>query len=886
MGNLAAAFLFLMLSVNCHGQISDASAKDSLTNRMIEQIIRFPQEKVYLHIDRPVYIAGETIWYRAHVANALLHSPVTSQYVYTELINPLDSVVERVKVRADSGAFNGYINLDQALPEGDYTLCAWTENMLNPGADYHFRKPIRIEGPLSATVSTAVSFRSEKGDRITAEVVFSDIKSNKKIFPDKLRMRINGQTLTDVKTDEDTISRFSFRLPEESDLRMLYVETAKSREYIPVPLPSDDYEVYFFPEGGNIPAGTDSRITFKALNRQGMAEDVTGKIIDSYGNEHARIETVHDGMGLFVLNADEETDYYAVCTNNRGLEKQFELPAARKGIYSLSTEFSGDSLLVSVIKSSDILQQKNLFLVLHTRGILHYAEPWDSNYTTVSFDTRRFPSGVLQAILFDDNMIPLSERLVFCLNSDQAQVSLKTDRDTYQKRQMVNASVHVSGPDGLPRKGSFSVSVTDDNDIKPDSSVTILTTLLLTSELRGHINNPGFYFQENNPLAATAIELLMMTNGWRRYDIPAVLTGRYQEMRYPLKHGMEITGSVRSLILGKPVAKAEVTAFSWDSGYFDETVTDSTGRFAFGGIEFPDSTEFVIQALNKAGRPAVDLILAGEFYPGVTALPARSPEVIEETVNEAQMSRYITRADTKYTMENGMRTIYIDEVIIKAKAPEKKNYSFSYYMPQINMPSINILDYEQIEEIHPAFLSEIIDHIPFTRVEGGKVIIDRMSLSLNGPISAVLVIDDMIIHDYDINMIDPYSVERIAILKGSQTTLLGGAGAGGAVVITTRKGANAYKPVPKFNIQTITPLGFQKPAEFYSPRYETQEQREIGPPDLRTTIYWNPDITPSARGDAAFDFYTADTPSDYSVIIEGITSDGLIIHSKSRISRR
>jgi len=289
-------------------------------------------------------------------------------------------------------------------------------------------------------------------------------------------------------------------------------------------------------------------------------------------------------------------------------------------------------------------------------------------------------------------------------------------------------------------------------------------------------------------------------------------------------------------------------------------VTDSTGRFAFRGIEFPDSTEFVIQALNKAGRPAVDLILERDLFPGVTALPVSPPEVIEETGNEAQMSRYITRADTKYTMENGMRTVYIEEVIINAKAPEKKKYSFSYYMPQINMPSVNMLDYEQIEEIHPIFLSEIINHIPFTRVENGIVIIDRMRFNLNSQLTAVLVLDDMIIYDYDIDMIDPYSVERIAILKGSQASILGGAGAGGAVVITTKKGANAYKPMPKFNIKTIIPLGFQKPAEFYSPRYETQEQREIGPPDLRTTIYWNPNVTLSAGGEAAFGFYTADTP--------------------------
>ena len=249
-----------------------------------------------------------------------------------------------------------------------------------------------------------------------------------------------------------------------------------------------------------------------------------------------------------------------------------------------------------------------------------------------------------------------------------------------------------------------------------------------------------------------------------------------------------------------------------------------------------------------------------------------------------QLTKYITKADTKYTSENGLRTIYIDEVVIKAKAPEKKDYSFSYYMPKVNQSSINIIDYEQIEDYHPILLSEIIYHIPFVRVEGGKVVIDRISLGMNGTLYAVLIVDDMIIHDYDMDSYDPYSIERIAVLKGSQAAILGGDGAGGAIVITTRKGYIAKDKTPNYNIKAVTPLGYQKPAEFYSPRYETEEQRESGPRDLRTTIYWNPNVIISPSGEAGFDFYSADSSTSYTVLIEGITSDGMIIQSMNSIS--
>ncbi|MFZ2286240.1 MAG: TonB-dependent receptor plug domain-containing protein [Bacteroidales bacterium] len=886
MCNLASPFVFLLLSVSCHGQVSEASVKDSLSKRMIEQIILFPQEKIHLQTDRQVYVAGETIWFRAHLANAVLHTPLVNQYVYAELINPLDSVVKRVRVRATDNAYSGYLELDQALPEGYYTLCAYTENMLNPGADYFFRKRIRVAGPLSATVNTKVSYRFEKGDRITAEVEFRDIKTGRRVVPQNLGTRINRQSITEVRPDDDTVSRFGFRLPIDSDLRVLSVSTSKSNVFFGVPYPYGDYDVNFFPEGGNLPAGTACAIAFKALSSGGVPEKITGEILDSAGNLYALLETAHDGMGKFYLSAEEGAKYYAVCKNDDGLEKRFELPPALRGVSSLSAKNVGDTLFLSVLNSADIGRRPGLFLIIHTRGIVHYAERWDSSYSTVSFERRDFPSGILQAILLDAEMNPLSERLVFCNGHDQAKTEFATDRHNYEKRQPVNAQVLIKGPDGLPHGGTFSVSVTDDNDIKQDTTFNILTTLLLTSDLMGFINNPAWYFDENNRMAASGLDLLMMTNGWRRYNIPEVAEGKFSKPVFPSRQGMEISGRVRTLVLGKPVEKAAVVAFSWESGYIEETFTDSLGRFAFRGIEFADSTRFVIQALNKAGNPGVELLIDNDLSARVETLPLPAMSGIEDAGDSEQISKYVTRADTKYTMENGMRTIDIEEVVITAKAPEKKDYGFSYYMPKVSQAPNNVIDYRQIEEMHPALTSELIYHIPFTRVEGGKVVIERMSYGLNGTLYAVLIIDDMIIHEYDIDEIDPYSIERIAVLKGNQAAMLGGDGAGGAIVITTRKGTDAYKEPPKFNIRSVTPLGFQKPAEFYSPRYDTQESRESGPPDLRSTIYWNPNVTVPADGEAALDFYTADASTDYTVLIEGITHDGLIIYSRNRISRR
>jgi hypothetical protein len=887
-------YVLLLLSDYSWSQIDVASMKDSVISKIIEQILLFPQEKLYLQVDKPFYLSGEKVWFRAWLVDAVLHKSVLNQYVYVELINPLDSVVSRVKIRQSQGVLSGFIPLNESLPEGDYTLCAYTESMLNLGADYFFKKNIRIGSPVSATEQPDVKFKYDTGDKLTAEVSFKDVRTQRKITPDGLKIRINKQPVREVKAKvkNDTVAYFKFVLPEKSIHRVFYVENKKCGKFISIPYPQDDYDVSFFPEGGYLLEGVSCAVAFKALNSSGLPVKVTGSIVDSLGNEYAQLETAHDGMGVFSLVSKEGINYYAVCKNEQGKEKQFILPAAKKGMYSLKTETNQNKLYVSVLQSYDVKEQGELFLLLHTRGIVHYASTWDNNYNSISFDSKKFPSGVMQIILFDGNMNPLSERLVFGCNNDQAQVEFNTDLQNYKPRQLVNSKVKITNNKGMPQEGTFSLSITDDNDTKPDSAANILTTLLLTSELKGYINNPGFYFQENNQEAQHALDLLMMTNGWRRYNIPKVVNGKFKNPEFPVKHGMEITGKVRTLLMGKPVVKGQVAILSWEAGFYEETETDGDGRFIFNDFEYPDSSIFIVQALNKKGSKEVELFVDANTFPHVSRVPLLIQTEIEKRKEEEQLSKYIEKADTKYTIENGMRTIYIDDVIIRGKAPEKKEYRYSFYMPGVGSSS-TILTEEQLEFSQFISVSDILNYIPFistVEVDGQKkVLIERMKYRIDRetPNYAALILDDMIIFDYDIdNVVDPSNIERIAVLKGSQATILGGDGAGGAVVITTKKGFSAKNKSPIYNIKKVTPLGFQKPAEFYSPRYETSQQRNNGQPDLRTTIYWNPNVKILSLGEAIFDFYTADASTTYTVVIEGVTSDGIIIHSIRKISRK
>ena len=264
--------------------ISFEAVQDSIFN----QLVLFPQEKIHLHTDRTMYVPGEKIWFKSYVVDATTHlSPTYSQYVYVELISSSDSLVHRVMVSDDgNGMFYGHIFLSELIPEGDYTLRAYTHYMENQGDDYFFSKNIRIDNLKSAAKKTGRSPRS-------------------------------------------------------------------------------NYDVSFFPEGGNLVEGVHNRVAFKALNQQGFSEFITGELVDKEGDRLGEVTTVFAGMGSFFFIPEAGKEYYLICKNSSGQEKRFKLPAAQK-TFMLGTSYRNKRHFIQVKKSPD-LPDRPLFLLVHCK---------------------------------------------------------------------------------------------------------------------------------------------------------------------------------------------------------------------------------------------------------------------------------------------------------------------------------------------------------------------------------------------------------------------------------------------------------------------------------------------------------------------------------------
>ncbi|MDR1524070.1 MAG: TonB-dependent receptor plug domain-containing protein [Tannerella sp.] len=867
------AFLFCVSGLKAQNT-DNPLLTDTVTGYFVEQISRYPQEKIYLHTDKPHYISGEKIWFRAHKVDALLHNQInTSRYVYAELIDPLDSVVCRVKMHPDSLAlFHGYIPLDEGLPEGNYTLRAYTRYMENQGEDYFYRKTLPVFDPLSLRFDahTAFSFDDKK---IKASFRFVDKQSGHSFEPENITVRLNRNAEKKLSFDDDTTTTVTFGISEKASpgvitLNFLY-DGKKYTKYIRMPSPEDNFDVLFLPEGGYLLAGASNSVAFKAIKSDGLSEDVTCTIMDSEGEITRTVQSLHLGMGVFDLYPEPGKKYKVECTNGKNITKRFELPYAVTGHCGLKVKRIRNKVYVSVNRASDYKPSSELYLLVHIRGGVLYNEKWDPEKEYLVFEDSFFLSGVSQVVLYNADKQVISERMIFNYSDNEmARLEFLTDRENYAAKQHIVSTVKIADVNNAPLSGNFSVSVTDDKDITPDSCSNIISAFLLTSELKGHIENPCYYLKQDSREAAYALDLLMMTQGWRRYAVPEIIRGELSAPKIPVENGQVITGKSDGMFTSVKGGSVSVLAMKDSEINTHVMETDQQGRFELKNIDYPDSTRFIIQAVTKKGGKLVFLeVDEPQPFPEAKGVIS-SRELFPENLPD----NYIAKADEKYLSENGMRIVNLAEVEVTAKRKAPTNSA--YYSA---VTSSRVITAADIEKAHYTDIKILLMQIPGLMITG-----DNISVRGGGP--PLVVIDDFPDESFDILSMEVSDISDIFLIKdASAGVMFGPKASSGALIITTKHGF-VQKRAKSRNISNfITPLGFQAPLEFYSPTYDASQRHTMT--DLRTTIYWKPNVRVPETGEVSLDFYSADAETTYSVVIEGVSDQGHLIYRKAKIQR-
>lgn len=774
---------------------------DSVSLRFLEQLSLFPQEKIYVHTDKPNYMVGDTIWLRAHLVDAATHIPSpVSRYVYVELANSSDSVFSRIKIRVNDSIYRGYIPLDYLIPQGYYTLRAYTGFMKNLPEDYLFKSTLSIINPVS-------------GSRESEE-------------PEK------GKKKGKEKEKEE-------KLPQEAE----------------------PFDVKFFPEGGYLPAGIPWRVAFKAIGKDGWHEEIHGAIKDKDNGEVvATLPATYLGMGFVTFVPEAGRQYVAECTNSQNRFLEFELPQVTPQAQVITTTWRKNMLMIAL--SQPVTTP--LRLVAQSRGIVFYSELWQPKQKILTFNARELPAGVIQILLLDEKGHPLSERLVFNKYFEEISMNFTTDKPSYGIREAVKAEVTLTDSEGKPLEGDFSVSVTDDTSVNTHNCSSILSYLLLASELKGTIEFPEAYFDVSRKEADRELDVLMMTQGWRRYNIPNLLKGQYERPSIFLERCQEISGKVLNEFNSKPRANAPISILALEHLFSDETISDSTGVFRFTHFEFPDSTNFIVKGVNKRGG-AYNVMLEldqEKFYPFGKQLS------IEDLYNKRSV---IEEYDIDTLDNSGIQTIRLDEVVIKAKPKEKQGKSMYH--------SINgsVYDTEKLMYPRPNTMADMLSRLPGILARGN-------SITLRGNTPLILV--DDVEMEYELVMdMQPDDIAEIELMKDASAAIFGSRGAGGAILITTKTGDGNFKIPRKLNVTSIRPLGYQIPVEFYSPKYSPTQGSLPTNQDNRNTLYWSPCIKLSDTGKGQFEFCTADKRTSYTVIMQGVTHDGKIIFKKEQINK-
>lgn len=844
-----------------------------------------PQEKVHLHTDKPSYVSGEKIWMRAYVADASTHTPFSlSRYVYVELVNPANMVVKRTILRNEDNVCHGNLPLPENLPEGSYTLRAYTHFMCNVDEGYFCRQPVLVVNPQSKDIGVTLSATYPEPDVIDVRLSFAFENPNSGFDPKKVELRFNDRPVLPVRDGGDNSVTFTLCPEKDETDRMIYMNYDGYRRYFSVPYPDYVYDVTFYPEGGYLAPGSNCRMAFKALKPDGAPETVTGNVIYDEGRTVTSFSTFHDGMGWIDFMPEAGRTYRAECENAQGAARTFDLHAADPSAYPLRIDRDGKYLCVSVGNARTWPRGEPLYLLVHLRGEVLYADSWANPAKHKIFSLADFPSGVVQVLLLDNGYNVLSERLVFSDADDQASATAAADKPAYNTREKVKLDIRLADVKGLAPNSSLSVSVTDDADVSQRGATSIKAAMLLDSDLRGYIRNPDYYFEERDATRTAALELLMLTHGWRRYDMGRVMKGDFTEAELPLEVGQEISGTVTAPGRKKAISDAEVSVVSPQRNFFHQVRTDSTGRFYLRNFEFPDSTQYVVQALNVKGMPRVELSIDERSYPEVL-------ESIPPVGTETGITRdYIAKSDRMYLMENGVRLINLDKIQVTGKRQDRTEVTGIY-----SHLATNSFKPEDIAEIDATCLHELFRRVPGVQVrmvKGEHAMEEKIFIRTTTVVgtesdgAALLFVDGVeMSENFELHDIQMADVARVDVFRNSGSTMMfGSKGRHGVVSITTKRGDFGSRPAEdRFNIERVVPPSFQEPVEFYAPKYDTPARRASTEPDLRTTIHWEPDVTVGDTGQVSIEFYTSDTPGTYTVVIEGMTDDGRTVTGRGRV---
>ena len=653
-----------------------------------------------------------------------------------------------------------------------------------------------------------------------------------------------------------------------------------------IPQNLGEIDVQFFPEGGHLVSGLPARVAFKAINNTGHSIDVNGELFYRSGKIINAIESEHDGMGAFNLVPQFGEDYFV---RIEGSEQVFSLPEVEQKGYSLYAfpEAEG-KIKLRITTNKEMAKSEKHFLVIHSNGELLYSFELNlsDKLAIAMIPTDVIPEGIAHITLFDDSANPLLERLVFIKKPLDNELSVSTNKQEYTLREKVGLKIKAIDSLGNPQSGIFSLSVIDLGqalDYAPEQS--IYSELLLTSDLKGYIDNPMYYFSSKNENALPHLDLVMLTHGWSRFSWEDLKKDVLPSLDYFVEQGLTVSGTLYKFGSDKTISGGEVTFINNQATppIIASATTSDKGKFIFEeAVVYDDETIFFRGQLNKKKdnvRFEIDSIKYN--WPSFSQSILLKGDKIDPTSNLSFLAMNERRnlIEKAYGLDTGVTVL--DPFVVDASREETKKQALLKTAYGKGEDAYSFIE-SQSASSHTNVFSALIGKMPGVQIVDAfspnptKINI-RQDASMGKLRDPLILLDDGEISMGTASQLDPNSISRVVVFKSlSATGLFGSAAFGGVLAFYTKGADGIVEETKKWNenfLNTTIKGAYNSSRKFYSPKYDVKSDLDIKY-DQRLVLFWKPLIELDEHGEATIEFWNSDEETSILIDLQGLMSDG------------
>jgi hypothetical protein len=849
-------FLYILLLMLTASSLYAQSEETTRILSYLQKAMNFnkvvPQEKVYLHFDNMGYFENETLWFKAYVTRTYDGRPTDlSKVLYVELLNPMGDVIKTRKYPIDSlGVSHGEMKLDTLLGSGFYEVRAYTRYMTNWGTNAVFSR-----------VFPVFKAPKEEGD-------YSDLNIKSGLYKHR---KPNNRDKTD--------SLYLAAIDNGIDVRNLMTTISAQ----------------FYPEGGDMIVGKKCRVAMMVVDDNGRPYESEGFLMNERGDVLTSIETDSLGRGFFEVVPDAGRLTFQMRNLKKREKKQvqfFTLPPAKQEGCALSVDAVNEQMLAVLQCSDGICGNMLGYVLMHDGNIIRCDTIKAVPLMEIELDRKTLPEGVNQLTVFDSRGAIMAERLFFICPKPDKSDSIQVTTLTQKLKPCGKVELELQ----TKPNANLSFSAMDAHTLTNGKQGNMKTWMLLSSEVKGYIPNIYYYFEADDTKHRKDADLLMLTQGWRRYDWRLMSEKYIFRKAQPIEDQFYLYGQLREYRKHNPVSNVHLYVSLYNQqgqSLLGNATTDAEGNYAFK-MPFMDGewkmNIYTTRDMKRGEKKKTYLVgIDRQFSPTPRYITPTEAEILHPLKPNAFVKKPIQ--DSEWEEEDEFVPItkkdhVLQNVTVKAK---KKRYftNDNWYYKNENVGRYGATVYYDIDRELDNYLDKgekeptIFELLAKRNAYFNNPECKNLPRVSFGSWPGHMAYDHKTIHW----MVDNGD-------KGCSGATTGENGCSGdwkfpiwpseIKSLYIKPGDPAFIYLYRHQVFTTESnkglrrtyfQGFNKASTF-----KTEDYNVIPPmADFRRTIWWQPDITTDAQGKAKVEFFNNSTCEEMYISVEGMTLDGKIL---------